>query len=25
VGKTFLVRDVRPDGHGWVQLKLAET
>jgi hypothetical protein len=25
VGKTFLVRDVQPDGHGWVQLRLSET
>ncbi|MHA6236886.1 head-tail joining protein [Pseudomonas fluorescens group sp. PF-69] len=25
LGKTFLVRDVQPDGHGWVQLRLSET
>lgn len=25
VGKTYLVRDVQPDGHGWVQLRLSET
>lgn len=25
VGKTFLVRDAQPDGHGWVQLRLNET
>jgi hypothetical protein len=25
VGKTNLVRDVQPDGHGWVQLRLSET
>jgi hypothetical protein len=24
LGKTYLVRDVQPDGHGWVQLKLNE-
>lgn len=25
VGKLFLVRDVRPDGHGWIKLMLADT
>lgn len=24
LGKTYLVREVCPDGHGWVQLKLNE-
>jgi len=24
LGKTYLVRDAQPDGHGWVQLKLNE-
>lgn len=24
LGKSYLVRDVQPDGHGWVQLKLGE-
>ena len=24
LGKTYLVRNVQPDGHGWVQLKLGE-
>lgn len=24
LGKSYLVRDVQPDGHGWVQLKLNE-
>ena len=25
VGKLYLVRDVRPDGHGWTKLMLADT
>jgi hypothetical protein len=25
VGKLYLVRDVRPDGHGWIKLMLADT
>ncbi|OOG61445.1 hypothetical protein B0E46_15830 [Rhodanobacter sp. B04] len=25
VGKLYFIRDVRPDGHGWIKLMLADT